>query len=65
VIDIVAEPKIKITKVCINIYNESKPNILGVNIRLFVIVWNTMVDNAIEVPVRRMASSFILLFGRA
>lgn len=56
-------PKINTTKVCINIYKESNPNTLGVNILLLAIVWNIIEEKAIEPAVKDIANTFRNLLG--
>jgi hypothetical protein len=57
------EPKKKTTNVWINKYKESSPKMLGVKIRLFVIVWKIIDENAMQPPVRHIANILVALLG--
>src|SRR5690625_1252287 len=58
------EPSKDSITVWISMYQELSPITLGVSIRLFVIVIKIGVENALAPPVKIIATTFIILFGK-
>ena len=64
VIIIELDPNANTTNVWISPYKESSPIILGVIILLFVTVWNSIDDTAIDPPAINIPITFGILFWR-